>query len=496
MNPHPMLALNAISPRSIRSAAGYAPSGSLTAGIPGATIPAGAFRFRSSIRVVGYRPSPNQTTMGAALQAALRQLAPTAATTTFAVSVGNADQVTLTSAVTASPRTVDSWWLTLTGTLAVTAPTRLAAVNQAIARAVYQAGNFASTVSSNGRAVQITVPTGSAMERPSATSQRNRLWELFQSSNGCAGAGYIDAAIRQACTRWEPMTAVDAFATAQGAANAAQAAITTCTFRSIQAFFLRPTATFAQTGPRFNAGTEVTITGPQHSVQGSLTLFPVRVGTQTGFAAFNAQEVALCRAAGAQRAATAATQSIPGAPALPNVPSLPGLPSVPGTPTAAALCSVTSAERFWLRPTRTFDRVGPQFNPGTRLDVLAGPFERQGNLALFEVRVGSQTGFAALNPQEVASCPAAQRFTAQSSAPSTPSSTPAPAPSTTAVTTAPSTTLATQPQGGASISQRGMSQGAKTALIVGGTAVALTGVGLGLYYALGTLDKPAPRARG
>lgn len=72
--------------------------------------------------------------------------------------------------------------------------------------------------------------------------------------------------------------------------------------------------------------------------------------------------------------------------------------------TAAPLCTVTSREQFWLRPTATFDRVGPNFPAGTRVEILSRAQGNRGALSLYQARVNAQVGYVAMSDREVASC--------------------------------------------------------------------------------------------
>ena len=81
-----------------------------------------------------------------------------------------------------------------------------------------------------------------------------------------------------------------------------------------------------------------------------------------------------------------------------------------------ALCSFPAVSRFWLRPTRTFERTGPELPAGTRVDLMAVTSATQGTLRLYDVRVAAtqtvaaarpfvgQRGWAAMSAADVASC--------------------------------------------------------------------------------------------
>jgi hypothetical protein len=81
-----------------------------------------------------------------------------------------------------------------------------------------------------------------------------------------------------------------------------------------------------------------------------------------------------------------------------------------------ALCSFVTASRFWLRPSPTFERVGPEIPAGTRVDLMDATSQTQGTLRLYDVRVAAtqtvaaarayvgRRGWAAMSAADVASC--------------------------------------------------------------------------------------------
>lgn len=68
-------------------------------------------------------------------------------------------------------------------------------------------------------------------------------------------------------------------------------------------------------------------------------------------------------------------------------------------------------ERFWLRPTPTFNRVGPEYPPGTEVAIMERAELRRGRFGLYLVGVGIffqgfptvEFGWAALSEADVAS---------------------------------------------------------------------------------------------
>lgn len=173
---------------------------------------------------------------------------------------------------------------------------------------------------------------------------------------------------------------------------------------------------------------------------------------------------------------------------------------------APALCTVTSQAQFWLRPTATFDRVGPNFPPGTRVEILSRAQGNRGSLSLYQARVNGQVGYVAMNDQEVASCAAAFARTqgAVTSAPvaSTPSPTPSqpatPAPSTSAPRPAPTPSTAARPSTSAAITgsippgaRETASSAGKVALYAGGAMLAAGAVAAAVLIATSKPSKPS-----
>lgn len=112
--------------------------------------------------------------------------------------------------------------------------------------------------------------------------------------------------------------------------------------------------------------------------------------------------------------ASAGADSQPG-----KMTEIPAPTNEPGSP--AGICVVRIADYAYVRPTQTFDRVGPRVPTGTKLQILDVTERTQGTLRLYKVRVAPATeqtveaakefagnaGFAALSQRDVATCLAA-----------------------------------------------------------------------------------------
>ncbi len=208
--------------------------------------------------------------------------------------------------------------------------------------------------------------------------------------------------------------------------------------------------------------------------------------------------------------------------ALPG--STPGASTQPqGTPTQIAqspsepaLCSFPAVARFWLRPSATFERTGPELPAGTRVDLMDVTSQTQGTLRLYDVRVAAtqsvaaarqyagRRGWAAMSAADVASCASviAARDAAKRAGGTTPKpgSTPGSSTGNTAITTTTPATPAKRPEStmreGQVVTTRPATPGApvvppppassKTPYIVGGALVVTAGI---MYWKRDALRK-------
>jgi hypothetical protein len=121
------------------------------------------------------------------------------------------------------------------------------------------------------------------------------------------------------------------------------------------------------------------------------------------------------RVAAAQPAAVQPPAPTPGAATQPPAPQG-TLTPIAQSASEPALCSFVTASRFWLRPSPTFERVGPEIPAGTRVDLMDATSQTQGTLRLYDVRVAAtqtvaaarayvgRRGWAAMSAADVASC--------------------------------------------------------------------------------------------
>lgn len=114
--------------------------------------------------------------------------------------------------------------------------------------------------------------------------------------------------------------------------------------------------------------------------------------------------------------------SVPSAPPSATPPA--SQSSAPQTAPSATRpdCAVRVASPFWLRPTQTFERTGPQYPAGTAVTITGDAITTQGSLALFPVSVAGRMGYAALSERDMVGCttfrhPAAARPTSTSPRP-------------------------------------------------------------------------------
>ena len=192
------------------------------------------------------------------------------------------------------------------------------------------------------------------------------------------------------------------------------------------------------------------------------------------------------------------------------------LTQIAQSPSEPALCSFPAVARFWLRPSATFERTGPELPAGTRVDLMDVTSQTQGTLRLYDVRVAAtqsvaaarqyagRRGWAAMSAADVASCASviAARDAAKRAGGTTPKpgSTPGSSTGNTAITTTTPATPAMRPEStmreGQVVTTRPATPGApvvppppassKTPYIVGGALVVTAGI---MYWKRDALRK-------
>lgn len=283
----------------------------LSSGNPSQTANAGSWDFRTSIQVLGADPQIDAGSFASTLARTMNEVAGGNGMSVTAASIvkGAQQPQSITSTVAHALRTATgstndppSWWITINGRLDTTGGWRLADLNRAIARAFMQVTRFGGFVDPR---YSDRVPTDGGP-----------LLNALSAANACTGGRDYTKVFSAACTRYQgaatlgpnvippPIDQGSAQTSMPGSTSRPPTSSTapnpaaTCAIRSQSQFWLRPSATFAHTGPNFPAGTAVQITGPRISTRGSLGLYPVRVNsggvTRDGYAAFNASEMASC----------------------------------------------------------------------------------------------------------------------------------------------------------------------------------------------------------
>ncbi len=282
----------------------------LSSGNPSPTANAGSWDFRTSIQVLGADPQIDAGSFASTLARTMTEVAGNGMSVSSASIVKGAQQPqSITGTVAHALRTAThttndppSWWITINGRLDTTGGWRLADLNRAIARAFMQVTRFDGFIDPR---YSDRVPTDGGP-----------LLNALSAANACTGGRDYTKVFSAACTRYQGAATVGpntlpalidqgtAQTSMQGStqrpptSSTAPNPASTCAIRSQAQFWLRPSATFARTGPTYPAGTAVQITGPRISTQGSLGLYPVRVNsggvTRDGYAAFNASEMASC----------------------------------------------------------------------------------------------------------------------------------------------------------------------------------------------------------
>lgn len=82
----------------------------------------------------------------------------------------------------------------------------------------------------------------------------------------------------------------------------------------------------------------------------------------------------------------------------------PPAPTGGSAPATGPTCAIRIQSVMWLRPTATFDHVGPQIPAGTPVTVTGPKVQDRGSLALYPVLVNGQRGYGALSAADFLGC--------------------------------------------------------------------------------------------
>lgn len=283
---------------------GVAPAGDLTSGVPTNSQAPGTFQFRTNIQVLGADPSVNAAAFLSTLQRTVQEIMGSSLRVNSASIVrGGRDTQEVPrsafvralpgigAAATLLPKQVPTWWLTIQGNVTANNAWVLnggAGFNRAIARAVAQTTRLTRVDD------DYTVPPDGGP-----------LDAMFRADGACSGHRDFSQVYAAACTRLAPGAAPAAPAPQQQMVpipppSPSVAPTPTggpsCAIRVQSQFWLRPRATFDREGRNFPAGTAILVTGNKLEERGTLALYPVTVGAQSGYAALSAADFVGCTA--------------------------------------------------------------------------------------------------------------------------------------------------------------------------------------------------------
>lgn len=204
----------------------------------------------------------------------------------------------------------------------------------------------------------------------------------------------------------------------------------------VERFWLRPTPTFERTGTVYPPGTVVTLLGSPQGYYRGFKLFHVGVSlpvapnepetTASGWAALSdadvasilgrTNDVALLRSYGKSLDGKFDMQTNPAgdpAPAFTRLPVMTRIDAQGNRVQYIGIAHGPVVERFWLRPTPTFSRVGPLHPAGTSLTIMGRAEAKSGRFKLLPVGVAVSDvpgqpqvidfGWAALSDADIAS---------------------------------------------------------------------------------------------
>lgn len=338
----------------VRSAGAVPPPGSVpTSGAANTSGPAGRIAFESHVLIVGADPTIAMGSFPQRLSETLREadtLGPSTQASPADIGIGVASASVAEQSAVGNPST--GWgfttpparWVTIAGSFNAASSWSLDRLNKAIARALANSTTFPGA----------TGPRIPARDQNSNGTAGSPLLEAFNRPGACTGARDYTKVYAAACTRWAPLAqnALNPGASTPASTTQPQGTLTQiaqspsepalCSFVTRAHFWLRPTATFAQSGPDLPAGTRVDLMDVTSQTQGNLRLYDVRVAaTQTvaaarpytgqrGWAAMSAADVSSCASVIAARDAAkrSATSPTPGTGNTAIVPSTPATPAM------------------------------------------------------------------------------------------------------------------------------------------------------------------------
>ncbi len=293
-----------VPPRIVRAAGNVPAAGVVpTSGTSPEAIPAGRIAFETHILIAHTAPTLDTAAFPSRFVTSLYEQSVTKASTVAGdVAIATAAPTQAESAAVratlptvlsissdASSRWNNARWINIRGAFNATRPWTLSGLNLAIADALTNSIAWNET-EARRRLSPLTIPEDGDF---------TQLVAALNASNACGGRRTYGNVIAAACTRWTALAAtVTPQPTREGPVSVA---LPQCRTVTEDGFWLRPTPTFARTGPKFPANTPVELLERTEAVQGVYRLFRVAVANPnrsdpspylTGYAALRAADLA------------------------------------------------------------------------------------------------------------------------------------------------------------------------------------------------------------
>lgn len=291
-------------PRIVRAAGNVPDPGVVpTSGTSPDAIPAGRVAFETHILIAHTAPTVDTAAFPSRFVTSLYEQSITKASTvagdvTIATAAPTqaesaAVRATLPTVLSISSDASSRWnsarWINIRGAFNATRPWSLSGLNLAIADALTNSIAWNET-EARRRLSPLTIPEDGDL---------TQLVAALNAPNACGGRRAYGNVFAAACTRWTALAAtVTPQPTREGPVSVA---LPQCRTVTEDGFWLRPTPTFARTGPKFPANTPVDLLERTEAVQGVYRLFRVAVANPNrsdpstyliGYAALRAADLA------------------------------------------------------------------------------------------------------------------------------------------------------------------------------------------------------------
>lgn len=274
-----------------------------TSGTSPDAIPAGRIAFETHVLLAHANPTINTAAFPALLASTLYEQSTTRAsavasdiaisTAPLSSSERDAMRAAMPSWVNiGGSSAINGWmsarWVNVRGSVTIARAWTLTELNRAIAVAL--ADSIAWNKSAVQQVLNSTIPNDGDI---------GAFYNAFTAARACEGRRAYTDAIPAACTRWTTVAAT--VAPQPPREGPVSVTLPQCRTVTEDGFWLRPTATFAHTGPKFPANTPIELLERTEAVQGVYRLFRVAVANPdrnapspylTGYAALRAADLA------------------------------------------------------------------------------------------------------------------------------------------------------------------------------------------------------------